>query len=60
MKEYTTVFTVKIDVKSKMDDLDFAKEMNFEKMKDLLAEMMQSPDVDGCNIIADVTKKTDE
>lgn len=58
MNEYTSVITVKIDIHSLGISAEDAERFNKELCKNCLAEMMQDPNVDGCNVIRATTTKT--
>ena len=55
---YTTVFNVKIDLTCDAVDPEDAADINESRLKDLLANVMTSPYVDGINILGGHTKKT--
>lgn len=58
MKEFTTVFTVKIDVHSFATSKDAAEDMNEAILKEKLVSVMGCPNVDGVNILGGHTKET--
>lgn len=55
--KYVTVVTVKIDLTCEAVDSEDAAEINEYFLKEKLAELMQSPFVDGINIIHSHTTK---
>ena len=58
MNEYTSVITVKIDIHSLGINAKDAERFNKELCKNYLAQMMQDPSIDGCNIIKATTTET--
>ena len=58
MKEFTTVFTVKIDVHSFSTSKEAAEDMNEAILKDQLAHIIDCPNVDGVNILGGHTTET--
>lgn len=59
-EEYTSVFTLKIDVHCTALNADYAESCNTDFIKDRLAEILSMSKVDGVNILKVHTEKTEK